>query len=538
VDHLQVVVDRTPASGTNSLGTAGYDAATNSIYTSTFGAGMAIRRITDIDGADLSQVLVNENQMTIYIRDGDPNRGVISPIMSGLVLNPKPVGDFAANSFAIITDIGSTRFPGTNTTDPEATKRLYRYNLGALPQEPGAPGDGRDVFTTLVRLADMNAAKGAPASNTSSNSGRQGAFSSDGRHYYFIDQSDQVGGVYKTDVLSGGATLLLSAADINTDAAVLPLAGGGDRVLFKGAADIGNVGGISYIDHVNGTTGTPQTFVPAAELANFLEQPVGDADVRSVTTDGAGNVYFFDVDADVMVRRDPQGRMSKVVTNVERTAFRDQIGKTGTVNGNVLKLQTRTATHPTAGKLTQILYPEPTAQNYVAGVWAFEAGDFNRDGDRSAADIALFKPVLTTRGVPLSGSGNYKFDMNGNAVVDWKDVKILQQFFDFGDGDIDINGLVDFADFLTLRDNFGTGGKRFTEGDLDGNNAVDFLDFQVLERSFGYRSSVLGGVTLAAFDGAAWDAFAASVPEPDSIGVLGLFAIGLARRRGRRTVVG
>src|SRR5687768_17375643 len=76
IDQIQIVVDRTPASGTNSLGAAGYDAATNSIYTSTFGAGMAIRRITDVDGADDSQVLVNENQMTIYIRDGDPDRGV------------------------------------------------------------------------------------------------------------------------------------------------------------------------------------------------------------------------------------------------------------------------------------------------------------------------------------------------------------------------------------------------------------------------------------------------------------------------------
>jgi hypothetical protein len=65
IDHLQIVVDRTPASGTNSLGAAGYDAGSNAVFSSTFGAGLAIRRITDVDGADVSQVMVNENQIQI-----------------------------------------------------------------------------------------------------------------------------------------------------------------------------------------------------------------------------------------------------------------------------------------------------------------------------------------------------------------------------------------------------------------------------------------------------------------------------------------
>jgi hypothetical protein len=294
------------------------------------------------------------------------------------------------------------------------------------------------------------------ASNTTSNTGRQGAFSSEGEYFYFIDQSSQVGGVYKTDVLGGGTTLLLSTSDINTEPAVLPLAGAGDRIIFQGTAATGNAGGLNYIDHDGATTAPPQVFVPAAELADFFQKPVGAADVRAATADDDGNVYFFDSDADVLVRRDPQGRLSKVLTNVERTAFRDQSGKTGTVNGNVLRLQARTVTHPTAGELTQVLYAEQTAQNYVAGVYAFDAGDFDRDGERTAADIVLFKPVLTTRGVVQTNTANFKFDMNGNAVVDWKDVKVLQDFFDFGDADADINGIVDFADFLTLRGNFGT----------------------------------------------------------------------------------
>ena len=38
------------------------------------------------------------------------------------------------------------------------------------------------LATTLVTLADLNTLSGASASNTSSNTGRQGAFSSDGQH--------------------------------------------------------------------------------------------------------------------------------------------------------------------------------------------------------------------------------------------------------------------------------------------------------------------------------------------------------------------
>jgi hypothetical protein len=136
-----------------------------------------------------------------------------------------------------------------------------------------------------------------------------------------------------------------------------------------------------------------------------------------------------------------------------------------------------------------------------------------------------------------TNTGNYRFDVNGNAVVDWRDVKALQPFFDFGDADADLNGLVDFADFLTLRDNFGGTGRRFTQADFDGDDDVDLADFAILQTSFGYRSSVLGlGLTPAPFDQGARDDFVASVPEPGCV-VLTFVAVtgGLVgrRRRGR-----
>jgi hypothetical protein len=180
----------------------------------------------------------------------------------------------------------------------------------------------------------------------------------------------------------------------------------------------------------------------------------------------------------------------------------------------------------------------------VAGVYAFAPGDFNRDGSLTATDVALFKPALKTRGTTQALAGGFKFDMNGpltstqlsTTVVDWKDVKILQTFFDFGDGDVDINGIVDFTDFQILQNNFGTTGvNTWLQGDLDGDNDVDFTDFQYLQNSFGYESGVLTGVTPAAFDKGAWDAFAASaVPEPGAVGLIGAAAVAVLGRRRRR----
>jgi len=288
---------------------------------------------------------------------------------------------------------------------------------------------------------------------------------------------------------------------------------------------------------VGGSTPIESVYLPAAKLADFLERPVGDASIYSVTTDAAGNVYFYESASDGLIRLDDQGRLSKLTTRTEREAFRDQTGKSGTVNANLLRLQQRTIIDPTAGPITQILYAEQTRQNYVAGVNAYAAGDFDRDGMLSAADINLLKRVLTTRGVEQTDSSHYKFDLNGNAVVDWKDVKILQGFFDLGDGDVNLDGLVDFTDFRILRDDFGRLAQTFIQGDLTGDDQVTWSDVQLWKSSYdtGFRSSLLGlNLTPEPFNAVEWNAFVASVPEPSALAVMACAAVGLLRRRRRR----
>jgi hypothetical protein len=84
-------------------------------------------------------------------------------------------------------------------------------------------------------------------------------------------------------------------------------------------------------------------------------------------------------------------------------------------------------------------------------------------------------------------------------------------------GDLDGNGAVEFADFLTLSNNFGTEPVDYTKGDIDVNGAVEFADFLTLSNNFG---KTVGGA-------------AASIPEPSGIVLLGLSSmlIGFLRRR-------
>jgi hypothetical protein len=52
-------------------------------------------------------------------------------------------------------------------------------------------------------------------------------------------------------------------------------------------------------------------------------------------------------------------------------------------------------------------------------------------------------------------------------------------------GDADLNGKVDFDDFVTLSSNFGALGG-WSDGDSDGNGVVDFADFVLLANNFGF----------------------------------------------------
>jgi fibronectin-binding autotransporter adhesin len=107
-------------------------------------------------------------------------------------------------------------------------------------------------------------------------------------------------------------------------------------------------------------------------------------------------------------------------------------------------------------------------------------------------------------------------------------------------GDINLDNVVNGTDFGILASNFGksvTGG--WAMGDLNYDGTVNGTDFALLAGNFG-KSATGQAVALPASQWAALDAFAAangllsSVPEPTSLGVLAIGAVGMRRRRQRR----
>lgn len=99
-------------------------------------------------------------------------------------------------------------------------------------------------------------------------------------------------------------------------------------------------------------------------------------------------------------------------------------------------------------------------------------------------------------------------------------------------GDANLDGAVNFNDFLILQNNFGAPSTRFDQGNFNYDGSTNFNDFLLLQNNFG--QSVTGAdVPVTAAQVAALSSFAAAnaVPEPTTLAVLGLGASALLRRR-------
>jgi len=96
------------------------------------------------------------------------------------------------------------------------------------------------------------------------------------------------------------------------------------------------------------------------------------------------------------------------------------------------------------------------------------------------------------------------------------------------DGDADLDGDVDFVDYIKTKGSFGTlTGAEWSEGDSDLDGDVDFADYVATKSNFG--SSVTGGAVLGG-RAAAGD----TVPEPATLLLLAAAATILPKRRPNR----
>ena len=183
------------------------------------------------------------------------------------------------------------------------------------------------------------------------------------------------------------------------------------------------------------------------------------------------------------------------------------------------------------------MYAESTPVNTVAAVDVFSVGDFNRDGVVNQADIALFKSELTVRGVQKTNSSDLKYDLNGNGAVDWKDVKVLQQFYNIPNGDSNMDQSVDYTDLNTEYADYGQTSDTWVQGDFTGDNIVNYADLLVLAQNFTAARPTISYIDAnytGQFQTDALTAFGL-VPEPSSIAVIGG---GLAMLRRASTTEG
>ena len=111
-------------------------------------------------------------------------------------------------------------------------------------------------------------------------------------------------------------------------------------------------------------------------------------------------------------------------------------------------------------------------------------GDFNEDRSVDSQDIDLLMSEVAKT------DGQAMFDLDANGIVDDADVTVLlEEILGTKRGDLDVDGDIDFADFLALSAHFGNIDATYGQGDVDGDRSVQFADFLVLSAGFGFRRS-------------------------------------------------
>lgn len=178
-----------------------------------------------------------------------------------------------------------------------------------------------------------------------------------------------------------------------------------------------------------------------------------------------------------------------------------------------------------------MVYQELNGANHLYnahGIQLFVRGDINNDGVVTSTDIdSLFAHVLdpTLGGTVTSAIGQEWFDLTGNGLLTGLggDVdELVTKILDTAYGDTNLDGLVNFADFQTLQNNFNGSGKGWAQGDFNGDKNVNFADFQMLQNNFGFSAGG-GGASITA------------VPEPSSIALIGFGGVALVAIGRRRS---
>lgn len=463
----------------------------------------------------ISSLQLNPAPLTIDVPIGGGNTQSIT--------YPAGTIAFLTDRYSVVTEPGGTR-------RYDATKLMYRYDLrqvtastSMLPDFAtaqfftGGPvfgslgtADWNDVFQPVVSELDLRNETGGTGGDSF---GRQIAWSTDGQSIYTVESSSSFGGIYRIDPTRSandpdGLTRIWADGESDSENGLIAMRSEpgvlhttaydyapsnpkvGDQIIVEGSLLGGNSGGVNvFVDDGANALAAPDALFTEAEFRSFADY-YAESTPRyiSIIADQTGDLYISEQQTRLLFRYDTEGRFSKVFGERELDTF--QSANASSTNNDVIsKLSLRTS--DAAGfPLPEVIYADREV-NAPVGVLAFLPGDFDRDNDLDAADLSAFAAALTTRNTQVDDAF-LAFDMNGNerafrdvdnegnpiirhegdspVIVDWRDVKILQEFALFPNGDTNFDFALDFTDLDTMSANYytvaGQNAETWTDGDF------------------------------------------------------------------------
>jgi hypothetical protein len=169
------------------------------------------------------------------------------------------------------------------------------------------------------------------------------------------------------------------------------------------------------------------------------------------------------------------------------------------------------------------------ARDLAPGAYRWEVLTADSDQDGAGGVTGRFTTLTgsetSSTGVPASG--------RVFSVV-YEPKRVVVGFSYAGDGDY--SGAVNFDDLILLAKNYNKVGVQWTEGEFTGDGVVNFDDLLVLAKNYNKGLPAPGDVpgASAAFEADVAAAFAAAVPEPGAMGVVGIGLMTMAGARRRR----
>lgn len=369
--------------------------------------------------------------------------------------------------------------------------------------------DWNDVFQPVVSEQDLRNQAGSTGGDSF---GRQFGWSTDGQTIYAVDSGVGLGGIYRIDATrwandASGITRIwddggsnpdpdISEPSLRSEPGILSTAAYdyapqnpavGDQIIVEGSFDSGNSGGVNvFVDTGAAELSAPDVLFTEEQFRSFAEYySTSVPRYISVAAASNGDLYISEQQTRLLFKYDTEGRFIKLFSERELDIFQDSMFVAN--NNDVIRNLTLKTSLAPGFEVPEVLYADREINSPV-GVLDFLAGDFDRDNDHDADDFTAFAAALGTRNTEAIDD-LLKFDLNGNesafrdvsnngtpddptddfpivrhvsdgpVVVDWKDVKILQQFAEFPNGDTNFDMTLDFLDLEVMADNYYTEGQ-------------------------------------------------------------------------------